>query len=37
VIRPHWRTTPAEIAHFDTEIVPRWKTRLSIDGTLKII
>lgn len=36
VIRPHWRTTPAEINEFDRQ-VSDWFLRLNRGGVFKII
>ncbi|WP_461320312.1 hypothetical protein [Bradyrhizobium elkanii] len=37
LIRPHWRLSPAEIAHFEQLILPMWLTRLSRTGKMKVI
>jgi hypothetical protein len=37
VLRPHWRTTAAEIAAFEEAINSHWRTRLAIGGELKIL
>jgi hypothetical protein len=37
VIRPHWRTTPAEIAAFENIVYNYWRLRLEQGGTIKIL
>ena len=37
LIRPHWRMAPAEVAHFERNVLPMWLTRLSPNGKLKDI
>jgi hypothetical protein len=37
VLRPHWRTTAAELNAFDQIVNDYWRTRLEPGGTIKIL